>query len=150
MRSSSLIQTFKPSSLTSPATPIIARAYRSVLAERGAWGGIFRVDLDASRKTGHISLVVLGDADHAAFDNITFADDKDTVLVAEDRGDTLHDQLNKLDSIWAYRLKDSDPSKNVVSPIPCARPGSSLPLQGRRQRAHWAAHVRGGQPRSRD
>ena len=86
-----------------------------MLAERGAWGGLFRVDLDASRNTGHISLVVLGDADHAAFDNITFADAKDTVLVAEDRGDTLHDQLNKLDSIWAYRLKDSDPSKNVVS-----------------------------------
>jgi hypothetical protein len=85
------------------------------LAERGAWGGLFRVDLDASRDTGHISLVVLGDADHAAFDNITFADAKDTVLLAEDRGDTLHDQLNKLDSIWAYRLKDSDPSKNVVS-----------------------------------
>ena len=86
-----------------------------VLAARGAWGGIFRVDLDASRDTGHISLVVLGDADHAAFDNITFADSKDTVLVAEDRGDTLHDQLNKLDSIWAYQLKDSDPSKNVVT-----------------------------------
>ena len=80
---------------------------QSVLAERGAWGGLFRVDLDASRNTGHISLVVLGDADHAAFDNITFADDKDTVLVTEDRGDTLHDQLNKLDSIWAYRLNDS-------------------------------------------
>ena len=38
---------------------------QSVLAERGAWGGLFRVDLDASRNTGHISLVVLGDADHA-------------------------------------------------------------------------------------
>ena len=86
-----------------------------MLAERGAWGGLFRVGLDASRDTGHISLVVLGDADHAAFDNITFADAKDTVLLTEDRGDTLHDQLNKLDSIWAYRLKDSDPSKNVVS-----------------------------------
>jgi len=85
------------------------------LAARGSWCGLFRVDLDASRDTGHISLVVLGDADHAAFDNITFVDSKDTVLLAEDRGDTLHDQLNKLDSIWAYRLKDSDPTKNVVS-----------------------------------
>jgi hypothetical protein len=86
-----------------------------VLAARGAWGGIFRVDLDASRDTGHVSLVVLGDADHAAFDNITFADSKDTVLVAEDRGDLLHDQLNKLDSIWAYKVKDSDPGKNIVT-----------------------------------
>jgi hypothetical protein len=88
---------------------------QAALAARGAWGGIFRVDLDASRETGNISLVVLGDADHAAFDNLTFADDKDTILVAEDRGDTLHDQLNKLDSIWAYKLNENDPSGNTVA-----------------------------------
>src|SRR5438552_12515889 len=86
-----------------------------VLAARGAWGGIFRVDLDRSRETGHISLVVLGDADHAAFDNLTFADDKDTILVAEDRGDTLHDQLNKPDSIWAYKLDKQHPDRNLVT-----------------------------------
>jgi hypothetical protein len=86
-----------------------------VLAARGAWGGLFRVDLDASRETGNISLVVLGDADHAAFDNVTFADDKDTVLLAEDRGDTLHDQLNKLDSIWAYKLNRQHPDRNIVA-----------------------------------
>jgi len=85
------------------------------LAARGSWAGIFRVDLDASRETGDISLVVLGDADHAAFDNITFVDDKDTVLVAEDRGDTLHDQLNKLDSIWAYKLNKQHPDKSIVA-----------------------------------
>jgi hypothetical protein len=86
-----------------------------VLAARGAWGGIFRVDLDATRDTGHISLVVLGDADHAAFDNITFADSKDTVLVTEDRGDTLHDQLNKLDSIWAYKLNQQHPERSIAA-----------------------------------
>jgi hypothetical protein len=86
-----------------------------VLAARGAWGGIFRLDLDGSRNNGTISLVVLGDADHASFDNITFVDDKDTVLVAEDRGDTLHDQLNKLDSIWAYKLNKQHPERNLVS-----------------------------------
>jgi hypothetical protein len=86
-----------------------------VLAARGAWGGIFRVDLDRNRQTGRISLVVLGDADHAAFDNLTFADDKDTILVAEDRGDTLHDQLNKLDSIWAYSIKENDPTRSIVA-----------------------------------
>ena len=85
-----------------------------VLAARGAWGGIFRVDLDASRETGNISLVVLGDADHASFDNITFVDDKDTVLVTEDRGDSLHDQLNKLDSIWAYKLNGQHPERNMA------------------------------------
>jgi len=86
-----------------------------VLAARGAWGGIFRVDLDRSRETGHISLLVLGDADHASFDNLTFVDDKDTILVAEDRGDTLHDQLNKLDSIWAYKLNTQHPEKSIVA-----------------------------------
>ena len=57
-----------------------------------------------------ISLVVLGDADHAAFDNVTFAS-KDVLLVTEDRGDALHTQLNKLDSIWAF-----DVSKNPSAP----------------------------------
>jgi Alkaline phosphatase PhoX len=85
------------------------------LAERGAWGGIFRVDLSANRDTGHISLVVLGDADHASFDNITFVDDRDTILVTEDRGDTLHDQLNKLDSIWAYKLNQHGPDRSVAA-----------------------------------
>jgi len=85
------------------------------LAARGTWGGIFRVDLDANRQTGNISLVVLGDADHASFDNITFVDDRDTVLVAEDRGDTLHDQLNKLDSIWAYKLNQQHPERSIAA-----------------------------------
>ena len=86
----------------------------TVLAARGAWGGLFRVDLSADRETGHISLVILGDADHASFDNVTFVDDRDAVLLAEDRGDTLHDQLNTLDSIWAYKLNREHPERNVV------------------------------------
>lgn len=86
-----------------------------VLAARGAWAGIFRVDLDGNRPTGHISLVVLGDADHASFDNITFADDENTILVTEDRGDGLHDQLNKLDSIWAYKLNRYHPESSVAA-----------------------------------
>ena len=86
-----------------------------VLAARGAWAGIFRVDLNANRDSGTISLVVLGDADHASFDNITFVDDKDTVLVTEDRGDMLHDQLNTLDSIWAYKLNRQHPDRNIAA-----------------------------------
>jgi len=85
------------------------------LAARGSWGGIFRVDLNANRNRGTISLVVLGDADHASFDNITFVDDRDTILVAEDRGDTLHDQLNKLDSVWAYKLNSQHPDRNIAA-----------------------------------
>ena len=77
------------------------------LAARGAWGGIFRVDFDLSRESGKIGLIVLGDADHSSFDNLTFSS-RTTLLAAEDRGDTLHDELNKLDSIWAYDV--SSPS----------------------------------------
>jgi Bacterial protein of unknown function (DUF839) len=86
-----------------------------VLAARGAWAGIFRVDLDGSRESGNISLVVLGDADHASFDNVTFADDRDTILVTEDRGDGLHDQLNKLDSIWTYKLNRQHPERSLAA-----------------------------------
>jgi secreted PhoX family phosphatase len=84
------------------------------LAARGSWGGIFRVDLSNDRNTGAISLIVLGDADHASFDNLTFADNKDTLLAAEDRGDTLHDQLNKLDSVWAYNVKTGASARLVA------------------------------------
>ena len=42
-------------------------------------------------------------------------DDSDTVLVTEDRGDTLHDQLNTLDSIWAYKVNKQRPNQNIVS-----------------------------------
>jgi secreted PhoX family phosphatase len=85
------------------------------LAARGSWGGIFRVDLNGNRNNGTISLVVLGDADHASFDNMTFVDDRDTILGAEDRGDMLHDQLNKLDSVWAYKLNSQHPNRNVAA-----------------------------------
>jgi Bacterial protein of unknown function (DUF839) len=75
------------------------------LAARGAWGSIFRVNFPEHASQGTISVVVLGDADHASFDNISFLDDR-TILTAEDRGDGLHSQLNKLDSIWSFRLRD--------------------------------------------
>jgi hypothetical protein len=74
------------------------------LAARGSWGSIFRVDFRDHNRIGEISILVLGDADHASFDNLTFADDK-TLLAAEDRGDGLHEQLDKLDSIWAFDVK---------------------------------------------
>jgi hypothetical protein len=73
------------------------------LAARGAWGSIFRVDLDSTYDAGRISILFRGDADHAAFDNLTFASGN-LLLAAEDRGDSLHRQLNKLDSIWAFNV----------------------------------------------
>lgn len=80
------------------------------LAARGAWGSIFRVDLSGESERGKISIFVLGDAEHSSFDNLTFAD-ANTLLAAEDRGDTLHTQLNRLDSVWAFFLDGSAPKR---------------------------------------
>ena len=84
------------------------------LAARGAWGSIFRVDmLDALN--GTIAIVVLGDKDHSSFDNLAFAD-QCTLLAAEDRGDTLHDQLNTLDSVWAFDIcNEGAPAKRLLA-----------------------------------
>ena len=83
------------------------------LAARGAWGSIFRVDQNQSRTGGFISIAVLGDAQHSSFDNLTFGDST-TLLAAEDRGDGLHKQLNRLDSVWAFSLKGGNPKRFIA------------------------------------
>ena len=84
------------------------------LAARGAWGAIFRVDR-ADADDGTISIVVLGDKDHSSFDNLAFAD-QCTLLATEDRGDTLHDQLNTLDSVWAFDVcAQGAPAKRLLA-----------------------------------
>jgi hypothetical protein len=82
---------------------------RPDLAARGAWGSIFKLRFAPDLSTGTIKLYELGDADHASFDNLAFLD-KHTLIAAEDRGDNLHTQLNKLDSIWAFNV-DGSPSE---------------------------------------
>jgi hypothetical protein len=73
-------------------------------AERGAWGALLRVDLPkAGADTGTIKAIEVGDQTHASFDNITFLD-KSTVLVGEDRGETLHQRANALDSLWSFDI----------------------------------------------
>jgi hypothetical protein len=73
-------------------------------AERGAWGALLRIDLPkAGADTGTIKAIVVGDQAHASFDNVTFLD-KNTLLVAEDRGETLHQQANALDSLWSFDI----------------------------------------------
>lgn len=84
------------------------------LAQRGAWGSIFRVDLSDDRDSGAISIFVLGTAQESSFDNLTFADNH-TLLAAEDRGDGLHGQLNTLDSIWAFTTDGSEPPLRLVA-----------------------------------
>jgi hypothetical protein len=97
-----------------PTADTNADAGTPALAARGSWGSIFRVNLDEDRNTGTISIFVLGDADHASFDNLSFADDH-TLLAAEDRGDTLHLQLNKLDSVWAFATDGSAAPRRFVA-----------------------------------
>lgn len=76
-------------------------------AARGAWGAYLRLDMSkAGSQTGTVRTIVLGDETHNSYDNITFLDES-TFLTTEDRGDTLHDQENALDSIWSYDLDDS-------------------------------------------
>jgi hypothetical protein len=73
-------------------------------AERGAWGALLRIDLPkAGADTGRIKALVVGDQAHASFDNVAFLD-KNTVLLTEDRGETLHTQANALDSLWAFDI----------------------------------------------
>lgn len=84
------------------------------LAERGAWGSLFRVDLDQTRQTGTLSIFVLGDSTHNSFDNVTFAD-ATQVLTTEDRGNTLHEELNTLDSVWAYSINGRIPPRRFIA-----------------------------------
>ena len=88
--------------------------YTPALAARGSWGSIFRVDLASDRNTGTISIFVLGDPFHASFDNLTFSDPH-TLLATEDRGDLLHTQLNKLDSVWAFATDGSAAPRRFIA-----------------------------------
>jgi len=73
-------------------------------AERAAWGALLRIDMPkAGSDSATVKTIVVGDQTHASFDNVTFLDKK-TLLVAEDRGDGLHQQANALDSLWAYDI----------------------------------------------
>ena len=84
------------------------------LAARGAYGSIFRVDLSHGGNRGRLSIFFLGDTVHNSFDNLTFAD-ASTLLAAEDRGDTLHDELNTLDSVWAFDVARPGHAKRFIA-----------------------------------
>jgi len=97
-----------------PETPTPLPAATPTSAARGSWGSIFRVDLNESRNRGKISIFFLGDADHASFDNLTFGD-LNTLLATEDRGDSLHIQLNTLDSVWAFSVREGQSPKRLIA-----------------------------------
>jgi hypothetical protein len=74
-------------------------------AERGSWGALLRVDTPtAGSDIATLRTIVRGDEAHASFDNISFLDAQ-TALVSEDRGETLHQQANRLDSMWAFNIR---------------------------------------------
>jgi hypothetical protein len=76
-------------------------------AARGAWGALLRIDMpEAGADTATVKTIELGDSAHSSLDNVTFLDGS-TLLAAEDRGDTLHQQLNTLDSVWSFDLGKS-------------------------------------------
>jgi hypothetical protein len=73
-------------------------------SDRASWGALMKIDMpSAGSDDATVKAVEVGDAAHAAPDNVEFLD-ADTILAAEDRGDTLHNQLNLLDSLWSFDL----------------------------------------------
>jgi hypothetical protein len=132
------------------------------LAARGAWGAIFRLDLrddgdrgddgrDGRRRgkhgrenDGRISIFVLGDQDHTSFDNLAFANDRQ-LLAAEDRGDTLHQQLQKFDSVWAFDVKNG----KAVRFIALGRDASSAAV-GNDNNEPTGVFVSSGSPREEE
>jgi Alkaline phosphatase PhoX len=98
----------------------------AALAARGAWGSLFRVDFSGGGDTGTVSIFALGDQDHTSFDNVAFFGTS-ILLTAEDRGDTLHDQMNRLDSVWAYDVRK--PGADPVRFIALGRDSTSETVQ---------------------
>jgi hypothetical protein len=89
---------------------------RTQAAAFGGFGSLFKVTQESpSADEGRISLLFLGDAAHAGFDNVAFLD-RDHVVFVEDAGDTLHTQRNALDSAWMFdaRLDYADPANRPV------------------------------------
>ena len=129
------------------------------LAARGSWGSLFRVDLnhDAESKAGGngklrddgvISIFVLGDQVHAAFDNVAFANEHQ-LLAAEDRGDTLHRQLNALDSVWAFDVDKRQPLASAVRFIALGRDALAAP-DGEEDNEPTGVFVANGSPRKQE
>ena len=70
----------------------------------GGWGSIFELSQsNPSAGTGSLRVFYDGDAQHAAFDNVTFLS-RNAITFVEDAGDTLHGQRNALDSGWVFQV----------------------------------------------
>jgi hypothetical protein len=99
---------------------------RTQAAALGGFGSIFKVtQASPSSDRGHISLFFLGDAVHAAFDNVAFWD-ADHVVFVEDAGDTLHTQRDALDSAWMFDAR-ADYARPANQPVRLIAEGRDAP-----------------------
>jgi hypothetical protein len=71
-------------------------------------------------------------------------DDRDTIVVTEDRGDTLHDQLNRLDSIWAYKLNQHDPERSIAARFVALRLDNLADVPGEEDNEPTGVHMSEG------
>ncbi len=86
-------------------------------AEYGGFGGVFRVSQDApSDDKGSIGIVFRGDVTKTGFDNLSFLDDKQ-LLVVEDAGDKLHGQRNALDSGYIVDVTADYAKASTADPV---------------------------------
>jgi len=85
----------------------------------GGFGGLFKVSQRRpSDNTGTLTLFFLGDLQHTSFDNLAFWTE-DLLVAVEDRGDTLHGQVQAgsvLDSAWMFDVR-LDFSNSLNKPI---------------------------------
>ena len=63
---------------------------------------------------------------HNSFDNVAFANEHQ-LIAAEDRGDTLHQQLNALDSVWAFDVDRRQPLASALRFIALGRDALAAP-----------------------
>jgi secreted PhoX family phosphatase len=83
-------------------------------SEFGGFGGVFRIAQSApSADKGRLAIVFRGDVAHTGFDNLSFLDDKQ-LLVVEDGGDKLHTQRNAYDSAYVVDVTADYASNDPV------------------------------------
>jgi hypothetical protein len=82
----------------------------------GGFGSILKLTLSPDSNTGAIQLLYLGDAGHTGLDNTAFWT-RDKIVFVEDRGDTLHTQLNKLDSAFLFDVRADYGAAGAHQPI---------------------------------
>ena len=75
-----------------------------------------KLTLSPDSNMGTIQLFFLGDQDHTGFDNTAFWT-RDKIVFVEDRGDTLHTQLNALDSAFLFDVRVDYGAQGAPQPI---------------------------------